>query len=217
MSRQTPSGKEHHLQSGRCWLYTKEVLKKATEEGRIWFGIDENGVPRIKTYLNEKERGLTPETIWFAKDVSTTEKAKISLKELFEGYAVFETPKSVELLKRCIEVSSSKCDIVVDFFAGSCPTAHAVIDLNKEDNGKRRFIMIQLPEPCGEKSEAFKAGYKTIADIGKERIRRAAAKIKEEHPDYEGDLGFKVFKLDSSNIRAWNPDRNDLEGTLYEH
>ncbi|GBE12582.1 hypothetical protein BMS3Abin13_00873 [bacterium BMS3Abin13] len=107
--------------------------------------------------------------------------------------------------------------LLLDFFAGSCTSAHAVFDLNKEDNGNRKFIMVQLPEQCAEKSEAFKAGYKTIADIGKERIRRAATKIKEENPDYQGDLGFKVFKLDSSNIRAWDPDRNDLEGTLYEH
>ncbi len=212
-----PSGKKHQLQSGRCWLYTKEVLKKATEEGRMWFGKNGYGVPRIKTYLNEKDRGLTPETIWFARDVSTTEKAKISLKQLFEGYAVFETPKPVDLIKRCIEISSSNSDIFLDFFAGSCPTAHAVIDFNKEDNGSRKFIMIQLPEACSEKSEAFKSGYKTIANIGKERIRRAAVKIKEENPEYEGDLGFKVFKLDSSNIRAWNPDRNDLEGSLIKH
>jgi len=108
-------------------------------------------------------------------------------------------------------------DMIFDFFAGSCSTAHAVIDQNFTQEKAVRFMMTQLPEPLGEKSDSYQAGFKTISDIGKERIRRAAAKIKEENPDYEGDLGFKVFKLDSSNIRAWNPDRNDLEQTLFDH
>jgi adenine-specific DNA-methyltransferase len=138
------------------------------------------------------------------------------MRSLF-GSQIFDFPKPFEIIERLIEQCLRQEEIVIDFFAGSCPTAHADHNLNKQDNGNRRFIMVQLPEPCDEKSEAFKAGYKTIAEIGKERIHRAATKIKEEHPDYDGDLGFKVFKLDSSNIRAWNPDRNDLEGTLYEH
>jgi len=133
------------------------------------------------------------------------------------GNKYFDTPKSVDLLERMIDFSCRRNEIVLDFFAGSCTTAHAVLDLNKEGAVNRKFIMVQLPEPCNEKSEAFKAGYKTIAEIGKERIRRAAAKIKEKNPEYESDLGFKVFKLDSSNIRAWNPDRNDLEQTLIDH
>ena len=130
----------------------------------------------------------------------------------------FDFAKPSKFIRYLTEiVKTNNYDIVMDFFAGSASTAHAILDLNKKDGGNRKFIMVQLPEPCGEKSEAFKAGYRNIAEIGKERIRRAAAKIREENPDYEGDLGFKVFKLDSSNIRAWNPDRNDLEQTLIDH
>ena len=133
------------------------------------------------------------------------------------GDKYFDTPKSIDLLERMINFSCKTSEIILDFFAGSGTTAEAVLRLNNEDDGNRKFIMVQLPEPCDEKSEAYKAGFKSIAGIGKERIRRAAAKTKEENPEYEGDLGFKVFKLDSSNIRAWNPDRNDLEQTLIDH
>jgi adenine-specific DNA-methyltransferase len=127
------------------------------------------------------------------------------------------TPKPTRLISHLGTIGLVDDGIVLDFFSGSCTSAHAVLKMNKEDSGQRKYIMVQLPEPCEEKSSAFSAGYRTIANIGKKRIRRAAEKIKKENPDYEGDLGFKVFKLDSSNIRAWNPDRNDLEQTLIDH
>ena len=197
-----PNGKLHHLESGRCWLYTQEVMQKAVSDGRIWFGKEGNGVPRVKTYFEAKERGLTPETIWFADDVTTNELAKNLLKDLFDGRSVFDTPKPVDLIKRAIQLSADN-GIVLDFFAGSCATAHAVMVLNSEDGGKRHFIMVQLPETCSEKSEADKAGYKTIAEIGKERIRRAGKKIKEETPltTQNLDVGFRVLKIDTSNMR----------------
>lgn len=199
-----PNGKEHHLPSGRCWLYTEEVMNQAIAGGRIWFGKDGNGVPRIKTYLDAKDRGLTPETIWFASDVATTEKAKTDLKELFNGNAVFDTPKPVELLKQIIRISASG-GIVLDFFSGSAPLAQAVMESNIEDGGTRKFIMVQLPEPCSSESEAYKAGYRNICEIGKERIRRASKKIKEENKDKENinnlDTGFRVLKLDSTNMK----------------
>ena len=174
-----PNGKTHELESGRCWLYTKKVMDKEIADGKIWFGKDGNGVPRIKTYLEAKERGLTPESILFAEDIGTNESAKNLLKELFSGRAVFDTPKPVGLIQTFIQLL---CDegIILDFFAGSSATADAVMQINAEDEGNRRFIMVQLPEPCAEDSEAFRAGYKTIADISKERIRRAAKKIGEE-------------------------------------
>lgn len=205
-----PNGKLHELESGRCWLYTEDVMKSEIEKGRIWFGKNGNGVPRIKTYLDEKDRGLTPESIWFAEDVSTNEIAKNQLKELFDGISVFETPKPVDLIKLATQISSDD-GIVLDIFAGSCVTAHAILELNNENNYK--FIMVQLPEPTDENSEAFKAGYKTIADIGKERIRRVIKKIKEEQEEKKDlfsddksklDLGFKVFKLEPSNFKLWN-------------
>ena len=182
-----PNGKKHELPSGRCWLYTEEVMNQAIKDNRIWFGKDGNGVPRIKTYLNAKERGLTPESILFAKDVSTNEKAKNDLKQLFDGYAVFETPKPMELIKLFCQIGTSNNDIILDFFSGAATTAHAVMQLNAEDGGNRRFIMVQLPEETAENSEAYKAGYKNICEIGKERIRRAGAKIKEELAKSEAD------------------------------
>jgi len=129
----------------------------------------------------------------------------------------FENPKSVDLVVELIKLLNSDHCIVMDFFAGSSTTAHAVMKLNAIDGSNRSYISVQLPEITDEKSEAFKAGYSTIAEISKERIRCAAKKIKEENPEYKGDLGFKVFKLAQSNIRAWNPDRNNLEETLLSH
>ena len=197
-----PNGKRHELPSGRCWLYTEPVMKKAIEDNRIWFGADGNGVPRIKTYLNAKERGLTPETMLFASEVSTNEKAKNDLKSLFDGVAVFETPKPMELILHFLRLASKDGDIILDFFSGSSAAAHAVMQLNTEDGGNRKFIMVQLPELTDVNSEAYKAGYKTICEIGKERIRRAGKKIKEDSPLTTQDLdtGFRVLKLDSSNM-----------------
>ena len=197
-----PNGKRHELPSGRCWLYTEPVMQKAIEDNRIWFGADGNGVPRIKTYLNAKERGLTPETMLFASEVSTNEKAKNDLKSLFDGVAVFETPKPMELILHFLRLASKDGDIILDFFSGSSAAAHAVMQLNAEDGGNRKFIMVQLPELTDENSEAYKAGYKTICEIGKERIRRAGKKIKEDSPLTTQDLdtGFRLLKLDSSNM-----------------
>lgn len=206
-----PNGREHELESGRCWLYTEEVMLEAIADNRIWFGRDGNGVPRIKTYLETKERGLTPESILFASDVATNEIAKNSLKELFGGKSVFETPKPIDLIKLLIQLSSDN-GIVLDFFSGSCVTAHATIELNVEDGGNRRFIMVQLPEKCDPESEAHKEGFQTIADIGKERIRRAGKKVKQDNADKPDianlDIGFRVLKIDTSNMKEvyYNPD-----------
>jgi len=171
-----PNGKTHQLESGRCWLYTEKVMDREIAEGKIWFGKDGNGVPRIKTYLEAKDRGLTPESILFAEDVGSNESAKNLLKELFSGKSVFDTPKPVKLLQTLVQLS---CDdgIVFDFFAGSSSMADAIMQQNFEDGGNRKFIMVQLPEPYQKDSEGFKAGYRTIAEAGKERIRRAGAKI----------------------------------------
>ena len=188
-----PNGKKHELPSGRCWLYTQPVMEEAIKDNRIWFGNDGNGVPRIKTYLYAKDRGLTPETMLFAKDASTNEKAKNYIKELFDGVAVFETPKPVELINILTKMASGN-DIVVDFFSGSASTAESIMRRNL-DGLQRKYIMVQWQEKCKEDSEAYKAGYRTIDEIGQERIRRAAAKIREENPLFAGDLGFKHYTL----------------------
>lgn len=199
-----PNGKIHKLESGRCWLYTKEVMDKHIQDNKIWFGKDGNGVPRVKTYLNSKERGLTPETIMFSDVNKTNEIAKNELKNLFKGLSLFDTPKPYQLIQNLLLMSSKENDIILDFFAGSSTTAHAVMQLNAEDGGKRQFIMVQIPEATDSKSEAFKAGYPTIAEISKERIRRAGAKIKADNADKDGinelDTGFRVLKIDTSNM-----------------
>ncbi len=208
----TPSGRVISPPSGLCWRYTKDKLEELISDNRIWFGVGGDNVPRLKLYLSEVDQGLTPHTLWMATEVGTTDSGKREVNALFEGVSVFETPKPVDLIKRFVQISNAeKSGIILDFFAGSATTAHAVMQLNAEDGGTRKFIMVQLPELCDEKSEAFKAGYKTIAEIGKERIRRAGQKIKEENATSAPnlDIGFRVLKVDSSNMKdVWyTPDQ----------
>lgn len=142
----TPNGKEHNLQSGRCWVYTEAVMNEAIKDNRIWFGKDGKGVPRIKTYLNAKDRGLVPETIWFASDVGTNESAKVDLKSMFDGNAAFQTPKPINLIERILQLSTEKNSVILDSFAGSGATAHAVLNLNKQDDGTRKYILIEMED-----------------------------------------------------------------------
>jgi adenine-specific DNA-methyltransferase len=163
-----------------------------------------------KSYLlDRQEKGVLPRNFF---DQFINRKGA----DLLKKYEIpFDFSKPVELIEFLISIMPFEDgSIVLDFFAGSATTAHSVMNQNIANNYNLRFLMVQLPELCDEKSEAYKAGYKTIADIGKERIRRAAKKIKEEYPDYNGDLGFKVFKLSSSNIKAWNPDASNIETSL---
>lgn len=199
----TPGGRKVLPPEGYCWRLSKEKFKEFVKDNRIWFGKDGNNVPRIKRFLSEVKQSVTPMTIWKYSEVGHSQDAKQNLKKLFDGKSFFDYPKSVELIKRCIQLYSNESSIIIDFFSGSATTAHAVMQLNAEDGGKRKFIMVQLPEKTDEKSEAFKAGYKNICEIGKERIRRAGEKIKEEAGlNGQGlDIGFRVLKLDSSNMK----------------
>jgi len=198
-----PNGKQHVLPNGRCWVYAEPVFQQMVADKRIWFGADGNNVPAVKRFLSEVKQGTACQTIWKYGDVGHSQEGKKEVNVLFPESAVFETPKPVRLLKRILHLSTEANSIVLDFFAGSATTAHAVMQLNAEDNGNRKFIMVQLPEPCDEKSEAFKSGYKTIAEISKERIRRAGKNIKEEISDKSNniDIGFRVFKVDTSNMK----------------
>jgi len=200
------------------WRWGKDTVQDRIEE-LVSKSVGSESRPDVfQLDYAEDEKGrkrIKPKTIWTGSEFAN-ETGTLEVKKLI-GVKIFDNPKPVGLVTYCLEQATESGDIVLDFFSGSCTAAHAVLDMNKADGVNRKFIMVQLPEPCEEKSAAFKTGYKTIADIAKERIRRAAAKIKEKNPEYEGDLGFKVFKLDSSNIRAWNPDRNDLEQTLIDH
>ena len=199
----SPNGNRFDPPSGSCWRYTKEKMEEAIADNRIWFGSDGNGVPRIKKFISDGKQGLTPETMLFADKVGTNDSAKRELVSLFDGVAVFETPKPVSLIKHLVNICNEGNDgVFLDFFSGTATTAHAVLKQNAEDNGHRKFIMVQLPEPCADGSEAKKAGFSTICDIGKERIRRAGDKIKGESPltTQDLDIGFRVFKLDDSNM-----------------
>ena len=197
-----PSGRVVYPSSGRCWLYTKNRFQEMVDDNRVWFGSDGNSVPAIKKFASEVRQTMTPMTIWKYTEVGHSQEAAQNLKRLFGNHDYFDYPKPVELIKRCITLYSSSDSIILDFFSGSATTAHAVMQLNAEDGGNRKFIMAQLPEATDEKSEAYKAGYKNICEIGKERIRRAGKKIKEESPLTTKDLdtGFRVLKLDSSNM-----------------
>ncbi len=198
----------------RGWGKSYEELLRLQQNGLIWYG-DDDTPPGMKTYITDDSVSV-PDNFIFA-DTSSDKK----MIDAMFGAKVFEFPKSLELLNTLIQLCTSRNDIILDFFSGSATTAHAVMQLNSEDGGNRKFIMVQLPEPTDEKSEAYKAGYKNICEIGKERIRRAGEKIKEEYKDKENienlDIGFKVFKLDTSNIRKWQPDYDNLEQSLLDY
>src|SRR5690606_20446961 len=181
---------------GRCWRYAKDTIDKMLSENRLYFGKDGKGAPQVKRYLNEVKQGVTPLTIWLRDEVGDNQEGKNELNDLFD-IPTFDTPKVVRLIKRMLQLSTKDNDIVLDFFTGSGTTAHAVMALNAEDGGNRKCISVQLPEECDEKSEAYKAGYKTIADIAKERIRRAGKKIAEELKQQIDDLKAKIKKLES--------------------
>ena len=187
--------KEGLFFSERKWLFSKENLKKLDEDNKLIFHGD--NVYR-KMFIWEN-KGKIPETIW--DDVSNSANASDDVKKLFSAI-VFDTSKPVQYISRMLDIASDRESIILDFFSGSATTAHAVMQLNAEDGGSRKFIMVQIPEPCREESEAYKADFKNICEIGKERIRRAGAKIKAESPltTQNLDVGFRVFKLDSSNM-----------------
>ena len=195
-----------------CWRWGKNKFNENLSDDTLKSNLVAKKKNNGSLGIYEKYRKTTykPKSIW--EDSSfLTETGTVEIKRLKFGEE-FDFPKPVHLIKQCIALSTSGNDIVLDFFAGSCTTAHAVLDLNKQDNGTRKFICVQLPEKCDEKSEAFKAGYKTIADIGKERIRRVIKKIKDSEngklpfEKTKQDLGFKVFKLQASNFKIWHGD-----------
>ena len=199
----TPNGTIYYPPAGRCWFTSKERMQKLIENGAVWFGNNGGNMPRIKRYLSDVQQGMTPITIWKYLDVGHNQEARQELKKLFDEKAYFDGPKPIRLLNRILTIANvKKDDFILDFFSGSGTTAHAVMQLNAEDGGKRKFIMVQLQEECAENSEAYKAGYKNICEIGKERIRRAGQKIKEENPltTQNLDIGFRVLKCDSSNM-----------------
>lgn len=174
-----PSGRIVNPSHGSCWRVSRERYKELVADNRIWFGNEGDNVPRLKRFLNElKSEGMTASSLLLYKDVGHSQEGRQELKKLFDDKGYFDGPKPVKLLNRLITLANTeKKSIILDFFSGSATTAHAVMQLNAEDGGNRKFIMVQLPEKTDEKSEAYKAGYKNICEIGKERIRRAGKQI----------------------------------------
>ncbi|MFQ8752505.1 MAG: site-specific DNA-methyltransferase [Flavonifractor plautii] len=205
------------------WRYDRNTMNRLIQEGRIIWPDNPDGRPRKKSFLNELSDNLPGFSSIFSTGVYTNTATK-EIGGLFNRY-LFDFPKPVEIIKQLISQVSNTDDTILDFFSGSATTAHAVMQLNAEDGGNRRFILVQIPELCDEKSEAYKAGYKNICEIGKERIRRAGKKILEEHIQVTMDedkspldVGFRVFKLDTSNLKTWDatPIEDEQLDLLYQ-
>ena len=195
-----PNGITIKRPQDRYWAYSEDTIKRMIAENAIVWG-EGNSMPLAKRYLCDVQDGLVPVTLFSREFAGDSSQAKKQIDSLFEECkGVFDYTKPVKLITRLLQIGSNPEDIVLDFFSGSATTAHAVMQLNAEDGGNRKFIMVQLPEETDEKSEAYKAGYKNIYEIGKERIRRAAKKIAEENPNATFDGGFRVFKMDESNM-----------------
>jgi adenine-specific DNA-methyltransferase len=210
------------------WRYAEADLLVLIADNRIWFGRNGESQPNLKRFLSELKEGVKARTLWTHKDVGSNDTASREIKQLFEvSDSPFSFPKPTTLLSRVLELGAKDSDsLILDFFAGSGTTGHAMMAQNAADAGSRRFILVQLPEPVDptDKDQKTAADFcdqlgkpRTIAELTKERLRRAAKKVKREHPLFPGDLGFRVFKLDTSNINAWEPNRDDLEQTLLDH
>lgn len=224
------TGEEHLPPRGRCWRFLPDKFSSALADNRIIWTNNGLGRPQLKVFYEEKKEFGSVDNSWFsAERIGTSTNGTKELMKVFDGHTYFDTPKPTSLLLKLINLANTASDdIIFDFFSGSATTAHAVMQLNAEDGGNRKFICVQLPEPTDEKSEAYKAGYKNICEIGKERIRRAGEKINAEIMESNKqialdeeekklvDVGFKVFKLDTSNIKKWNPDFDNLEDSFVD-
>lgn len=222
----TPSGRVVEPPAGRCWSLSAKAFAERLQDNRIWFGEDGNSVPCIKRFLTElKFEGMAPTSILFYKDVGHSQEGAQEVAKILDG-GFFSGPKPQRLMNRLLTLANLKDDsIVLDFFSGSGSTGHAVMSMNREKRKNLKFILVQIPELCDEKSEAYKAGYKNICEIGKERIRRAGQQILKQVQNDENslftdekknlDIGFRVLKCDTTNMEDvyYTPDhfdKNDL-------
>ena len=240
-----PTGKVFMPPSGYCWRFTKEKFEQMRNDNRIWFGADGNNSPVPKLFLSEVQDGVTPMTLWTFEEAGHGQEATRELRDLMTG-AVFTSPKPLRYIERFLRIGMNKGDYILDFFSCSATTAHTIMKLNADDNGERKFILVQLPEETDVKTEAYKSGYKNICEIGKERIRRAGTKIKESmlgeaainlfaavsNKQNEAELnefseekinsasnldtGFRVLKLDSTNMKDVYYNPSDYELNLFD-
>ena len=214
----TPSGRVIEPPAGRCWRLSKNAFLERLQDNRIYFGADGNSVPCMKRFLTElKYDGMAPTSIMFYKDVGHSQEGAKEVTKLLNA-GVFDGPKPVRLLTRLLTLANLKDDsLVLDFFSGSATTAHAIMQMNADKGSHIKYVMVQLPEACDGKGTAYKAGYKTICEIGKERIRRAGKKIKEDSPLTTQDLdtGFRVLKCDTSNMKEVYYNPAEYEASLF--
>ncbi|MBZ9755265.1 site-specific DNA-methyltransferase [Mesorhizobium sp. ESP6-5] len=211
------TGKEFYPTNNGNWRFNRERINNLISNDEIYFGRDGEASPKLKRFLCDVKDGATWTTLWDFAPLNTSGSSEMD--EIFGNSVLFENPKPIGLLEYIIDLGANPKAIVMDFFAGASTTAHAVLRKNALDGGCRRFIMVQLPEPTHDQSEAFKAGYKTIAEISKERIRRAGAEVlsKKSHPDWNKDVGFRVLKIDTSNMQDvyYRPDEVDQRDLLH--
>ena len=203
------TGEEHYPGKNGNWRFNKTTIDKLISNNEIYFGEDGNGRPKLKRFLCNVKEGITWPTIWDFVPLNTH--GSEEMQTLLGNMNIFENPKPSGLISELLKIGSQKDSIVLDFFAGSGTTAHAVLDINKKDGGNRKFILVQLPEQCEKTSEAGKAGYSTITEITKERVRRVIKKLNDSEDgqlplDAPQDRGFRVFKLAESNFKPWNAD-----------
>lgn len=209
-----PNGVVLKRPNGKYWRYSEETINKAIKENKIIWG-NNSSYPSIKRYLSEVADGLVPTTLFDRKFAGDNMKGTEEVNELFSSDKIFSYPKPTKLIERLIQIGSNSKDIVLDFFSGSATTAHAVMDLNAKDSGNRKYIMVQLAEKIAENKPAYKAGYRTIDEIGRERIIRAAKKIKEKNPGLKADIGFKHYVLNEVNDDIFDTlEQFKLEETL---
>ncbi|WP_291937394.1 site-specific DNA-methyltransferase [Limnohabitans sp.] len=207
-----PNGQEYWPPEGSSWRFNREKVKELIADNRIWFGEAGNSKPRLKRFRSDVREAIPPQTIWTFDQVGHTDEGTKQLAELFGGTrSPFSHPKPTRLLQRVFQIASGENDILLDFFAGSGSTAQAVMDLNLADGGNRQCICVQMPEVLDEDSEAYKAGYRTIADITRARIDKVIAKLQAEHPDKTADLACAHFTLAPSNFKVWRGDANSTE------
>lgn len=212
----TPNGRTVKPSNGSCWRVSKEKFKELVLDNRIWFGSDGGNVPRLKRFLSEVQDGMVPLTMWLSQDVGHNQEGRQELKKIFNDKGYFDGPKPTRLIKRLIHIANlQNDDIILDFFSGSGTTADATISYNYENNTNYKFILVQLPENIDKETYAYKDGYHTICEIGKERIRRRGERLKKEYKGQTIDDGFKVFKIARTNIR-WNnvTNINELQLTM---
>lgn len=223
--RHPKTGEDVWPEEHAVWRYSQEKHLQIESEKRLYWGPDQSyRKPRLKRYLKEIQQGIVPPTWWTFGDCGHNDEAQKETSALL-GRKVFSTPKPIRLIQRMLTIAAPEGSIVLDFFAGSGSTAHAVLSKNAEDQGERRYIVVQLPEPLSTENSDQKSAAlfcdqinkpRTIAELTKERLRRAAIKVKADNPAWHGDTGFRVFKLDRSNIRAWNTKPDNLEATLLD-